>query len=194
MRAALLDEEAIEGLLAELPNRAAAAHLHACTHTTFSPNLVDGGVMKANVIPSYVDLEVDVRTMPGETADDVAAHLRAALGDLADEVEVTAMMNDPASVSRSDTALWDSMQRAVAAPFPDAQLHPSFAVGFTDLRVFRELGAVAYGAGLLSRDLDAAEFGRRFHGHNERIDVESISLTTHFFRRVVEDFGELPRS
>jgi acetylornithine deacetylase/succinyl-diaminopimelate desuccinylase-like protein len=194
MRAALVDEDAIEDLLAELPNRAAAAHLHACTHTTFSPNLVDGGVMKANVIPSYVDLEVDVRTMPGETADDVAAHLRAALGDLADEVEVTALMNDPASVSRTDTALWDSMQRAVAAPFPDAELHPSFAVGFTDLRVFRELGAVAYGAGLMSRELDAAEFGRRFHGHNERIDVESISLTTHFFRRVVEDFGDLPRT
>lgn len=194
LRAALLDEHAIDGLLDAMPNRAAAAHLHACTHTTFSPNLVDGGVMKTNVIPGNVELDVDVRTMPGESADEVAAHLRAALGELADEVEVTALMNDPASMSRTDTPLWDSMQRAVSAPFPDAELSPAFSVGFTDARVFRELGSTAYGAGLFSRGLDSAEYGRRFHGHNERIDLESLSLTTHFWRRVVEDFGDVTRT
>jgi acetylornithine deacetylase/succinyl-diaminopimelate desuccinylase-like protein len=36
--------------------------------------------------------------------------------------------------------------------------------------------------------LPATEFGRRFHGHNERVDVESLSLTTHFWRRVIDDF------
>lgn len=187
--AALLDERAVDDLLDNVPNRAAAAHLHACTHTTFSPNMVDGGTMKTNVIPGRVDLDVDVRTMPGESADEVDAHLRAALGDLYDHVQVTMLMNDPASASRIDTPLWDSMQRAVAAPFPDAQLHPAFSVGFTDARVFRDLGATAYGAGLFSRTLDAAEYGRRFHGHNERIDVESLALTTQFWRRVIEDFG-----
>ena len=40
------------------------------------------------------------------------------------------------------------------------------------------MGAVAYGAGLFSPDLDPADFGRRFHGHDERIDVESLRLTT----------------
>lgn len=189
VRAALLDESAIDELLDNVPNRAAAAHLHACTHTTFSPNMVDGGVMKTNVIPGRVDLDVDVRTMPGESAAEVDAHLRAALGDLYDDVEVTVLINDPASASRIDTPLWDSMQRAVSVPFPDAQLHPSFAVGFTDARVFRELGAISYGAGLFSRGLDAAEYGRRFHGHNERIDVESLALTTAFWRRIIDDFG-----
>ena len=47
------------------PSAAAAAHLHACTHTTFSPNLIDGGVMKTNVIPDSITLDVDVRTLPG---------------------------------------------------------------------------------------------------------------------------------
>ena len=50
---------------------AAAAHLHACTHTTFSPNLIDGGVMKTNVIPDTVELDVDIRTLPGEATDEV---------------------------------------------------------------------------------------------------------------------------
>jgi acetylornithine deacetylase/succinyl-diaminopimelate desuccinylase-like protein len=174
-------------VLTELPHVGAAAHLHACTHTTFSPNLIDGGVMKANVIPDSITLDVDVRTLPGEGTAEVDAHLRAALGDLADHVEVEILLNDPASISRTDTPLWDALQRAVTVPFPGATLSPQFTVGFTDARVFRELGAISYGAGLFSPSVDPAEFGRRFHGHDERVDVESLGLTVQLWQRVVAD-------
>jgi acetylornithine deacetylase/succinyl-diaminopimelate desuccinylase-like protein len=53
--------------------------------------------------------------------------------------------------------------------------------------VFRELGTVAYGAGLFSPSVDPAEFGRRFHGHDERVDVESLGLTVDLWQRVVSD-------
>ncbi len=187
LRAQLLDPDQVDRVLAELPNPKAAAHLHACTHTTFSPNLVDGGAMKTNVIPDAVAIEVDVRTMPGEGPEEVGAHLRAALGDLADHVEVEPLVDSEASISRADTPLWDALQRAVNVPFPTARLTPQFVVGFTDARVYRELGAVAYGAGLFSPSLDAAEFGSRFHGHDERIDVESLRLTTQLWHNVVTD-------
>ena len=188
VRAALVDPTAIDDLLDAMPSAAQAAHVHACTHTTVSPNLVDGGVMKTNVIPGAVDIDVDIRTMPGETGADVDAHLRAALGDLYHDVSVTVLLDDPASISRTDTALWDAMHRAVSVPFPGTRLSPGFAVGFTDARVFRELGATSYGAGLFSPSLGRAEYGRRFHGHDERIDVESLALTTDFWRRVVVEF------
>ena len=187
MRRALLDESAIDALLDELPSAPAAAHFHACTHTTFSPNLVDGGAMKTNVIPDHVVVNVDIRTLPGEGPDEVDAHLRAALGDLADHVEVEIIMNDPASTSRVATPLWDALARAVNVPFPTARLTPQFAVGFTDARIYREMGAVAYGASLLSPGLDAGEFAARFHGHDERIDVESLALTTSLWQRVCKD-------
>jgi acetylornithine deacetylase/succinyl-diaminopimelate desuccinylase-like protein len=184
-RLALLDPARIDEVLAVLPPPA-AAHLHACTHTTFSPNVARGS-MKTNVIPDRVQLEVDVRTLPGESTDEVTAHLRTALGDLADEVEVGVLMDDPATISRTDNPLWESLQRAVNAPFPTARLTPQLSVGFTDARVFRDLGAVAYGAGLMSPALDAGEFGRRFHGNDERVDVESLRLTTQLWLDVVSD-------
>ena len=187
VKAALLDPQRIDEVLDNLPSAAAAAHLHACTHTTFSPNLIDGGVMKANVIPDSITLDVDVRTLPGEGTDEVTAHLRAALGDLADHVEIEILLDDPASISRTDTPLWDALQRAVSVPFPGARLAPQFTVGFTDSRVFRELGAISYGAGLFSPTIDAAEFGRRFHGHDERVDVESLGLTVELWQRVIHD-------
>jgi acetylornithine deacetylase/succinyl-diaminopimelate desuccinylase-like protein len=189
MTAAMLDESAIDELLEGLPNSGAQRFLHACTHTTFSPNVVGTkGQPKTNVIPDIVDLDIDIRTMPGEHTDDVTAHLRAALGDdLFERVEVEILMDDPASISRTDTPLWDALQRAVNVPFPDARLNPQFTVGFTDSRVFRELGAISYGAGLFSPALDPGEFNLRFHGHDERVDVESLRLTTELWERVIVD-------
>lgn len=185
-KAALLDPARIDDFLAEIPDDGAAAQLHACTHTTFSPNVVDGGTMKTNVIPGTIELDVDVRTMPGDDRAEVEAHLRCALGDLADRVEVTELLHDPASMSSTGTPLWDALADAVAVPFPDARLLPEFTVGFTDSRVFRELGAVSYGAGLFSPTVEPSEYGRRFHGDDERVDVESLGLTVELWQRVVE--------
>ena len=187
LRAALLDPARIDVVLDDLPSVPAAAHLHACTHTTFSPNLVGGDDMKVNVIPDKVVIELDVRTLPGEGPDEVDSHLRVALGDLYEGVEVEAMMNDRASISRTDNPLWDALGRAVNIPFPTARLSPQLSVGFTDARVFRELGSIAYGAGLFSPALDAADFGARFHGHDERIDVDSLALTTQLWLHVITD-------
>jgi acetylornithine deacetylase/succinyl-diaminopimelate desuccinylase-like protein len=89
--------------------------------------------------------------------------------------------------SRIDTPLWDALERAINVPFPDARLNPQFSVGFTDARVFRELGAVSYGAGLFSPEVDPSEYSQRFHGHNERVDTESLRLTTELWERVILD-------
>jgi acetylornithine deacetylase/succinyl-diaminopimelate desuccinylase-like protein len=184
LKSALLDPARIDQALDSMGP--AAAHLYSCVHTTFSPNTL-ASQTKTNVIPDTVTIEVDVRTLPGEGPDEVATHLREALGDLADHVEVEPLMNDRASISPTDTPLWDALQRGVARRFPQASLHPSLTVGFTDARVHRDLGAVAYGAGLLSPSVSGREFSRRFHGNDERIDVESLGLTTQLWIDVVRD-------
>ncbi len=186
-RNALLDVNQIDQILAAMPNKGSAAYLHACTHTTFSVNVVDGGRMKTNVIPDTIELQVDIRTLPGEGADEVQAHLDAALGELSETVAVEIIMNDPASISRTDNRLWESLQRAVGRPFPGARLTPQMTVGFTDARLFRQMGSVAYGAGLFSPDLDGGDFSSRFHGNDERIDIESLRLSSELWGDVARD-------
>jgi acetylornithine deacetylase/succinyl-diaminopimelate desuccinylase-like protein len=189
-QAALLDPGRIDAFLDELPIPGPGAHLHACTHTTFSCNTIGAGSdapLKTNVIPDTIDIGVDIRTLPGEGSDDVDVHLRAALGDLYDRVQVEVVMNDPATISRVDSPLWDALARAIARPFPTARPTPQLVVGFTDSRIYRSMGAVAYGAGLFSPDLDPSDFGRRFHGNDERIDVESLRLTTALWLDVARD-------
>ena len=63
---------------------------------------------------------------------------------------------------------------------------PGLIVGGTDARFFRERGAVAYGAGLFSPAMSFETFGARFHGNDERIDVESLGLATEFWIGIAE--------
>ena len=188
MKAALLDANRVDETIRSMSKAGAASHLWSCCHTTFSPNLVSSDLpMKTNVIPDQVDINVDIRTMPGDDADAVQAHLNAALGDLADQVEVEVIMNDQASISRTDTPLWNSLEKAVGNHFPNARLSGQLIVGFTDARIFREMGSTAYGAGLFSPELDMASYGSMFHGNDERIDVESLRLTTQLWVDVARD-------
>jgi len=187
--AILLDEGAIDEFLDDLDFPGLAGHLHACTHPTFSPNVIEPPAnQKTNVIPDLVTIGVDIRTLPGSTRADVDEHLREALGDLYEHVESVSTQEYSSTMSPTDTPLWDSVQRAVNAPFPSASIAPHLLVGFTDSRIYRELGAVAYGAGLFSPDLDAMAFADRFHGNDERIDIESVALSTQFFIDVARDF------
>ena len=185
----MLDPNLIEDWLDAHPVEGLARHFYSCTHTTFSPNVAEAERrMKTNVIPDQIDINVDIRTLPGESSAEVQAHLDRALGELVNEVDIDIIMNDPASISRMDNPMWDTIQKAVNQPFPNVRLSPQLIVGFTDARVYRNLGAVAYGAGLFSPELKSSDFMSRFHGHDERIDVESLSLSTQFWLDVSNDF------
>lgn len=188
LRMALADPgmaaDACQALAATNPGLARSSH--ACTHMTFSPNVVHGGV-KTNVIPDVVDIDVDIRTLPGETSDDVLVNLAEALGDLAADVDVSPLVDDVATKSPTATPLWDALGRATHKVMPEATLVPRLTTGGTDARFFRKRGTVAYGAALFSRQLSLAEFASRFHGHDERVDVDSLALTTQLYRDVVTD-------
>ena len=75
----------------------------------------------------------------------------------------------------------------ISVAYPGASLVPGMIVGGTDARFYRDKGAIAYGTGLFSPDVTLEKFGSRFHGNDERIDVESLRLTTNLWLDVVRD-------
>ena len=183
----LLDPGRVGEFVRDLADVGMARMLHASTHTTFAPTVIAGGV-KTNVIPDTVELQVDIRTLPGDTGESVRAMLAEALGDLYDDDLIVADSDDRASASPAATPLWDSLQRAAGSLVPGARNVPWLIVGATDARFWRRIGSVAYGYGLFSDGMDMREFFSMFHGDNERVDVESLRLTTELWLRVVEDF------
>ena len=183
--APLLDEDSLLGALDALPI-GMARQFHACTHMTIAPTVVRGG-SKTNVIPDTVDLELDIRTLPGQVEDDVRRLLDDALGDLQDKVEIIESHDDPSTSSPMDTPLWSTFARVVKTPYPEAALVPYMTVGATDARFFRRAGQTAYGFGLFSRHLTLEDYGTMFHGDDERVDVESLRLSTELWEDVAED-------
>jgi len=181
----LLDPERLEGFLDELPT-ALARQVYSCTHTTFAPTVAHGGT-KTNVIPDRVELEVDVRTLPGVEGVDAAALLREAVGaDLLDKVEITSN-DDPATSSPVETPLWDVLGRVSSKLVTDSALVPFVMTGGTDNRFFRRAGSVGYGFGLFSRRLTFEEYGTMFHGNDERVDQESLGLSAEMFEAVARE-------
>ncbi|MEJ7800268.1 MAG: M20/M25/M40 family metallo-hydrolase [Ilumatobacter sp.] len=185
MKAAMIDPARVYDTIATLPTPIARS-CHALTHTTISPNVAHGGT-KTNTIPDVVDIDVDVRTVPGTTRADVDALFAEALGDLAPHVEMTVLQQGDPTQSPVGNDLWDTVARHTQAVYPGAALVPGIVVGGTDARFYRDRGRVAYGAGLFSAGMDIATFGDRFHGHNERIDVESLALATDFWVGIASD-------
>jgi acetylornithine deacetylase/succinyl-diaminopimelate desuccinylase-like protein len=182
---AMLDPAAISELCHQLP-LGLARQAHACTHTTFAPTVMHGGT-RTNVIPDRVELEVDIRTLPGQTGGEVAAMLGDALGDLADRVQVAAFADDPSSGSPADTPLWAALQRVTSRLHPGSGLVPFLTVGATDARFFRRLGVPSYGFGLFSEQLTFEQFALMFHGNDERVDQESLRLSTELWEALAAD-------
>jgi acetylornithine deacetylase/succinyl-diaminopimelate desuccinylase-like protein len=186
-RAALVDPDQVWDACEALSNRRVAKFAHACTHMTVSPDIVRGGV-KTNVIPDEVVLDVDIRTLPGQTADDADRLILDALGPLAGDVTVERLHDRPSTQSPTATPLWDALGRLVAAVAPDATLLSRITAGGTDATFFRDAGSVAYGFGLLSSTVTYDDFSSRFHGNDERVDLESLRLTTQCWLDLCRDF------
>ncbi len=183
--APLLDPATFLDALGTLPT-AMARQFHACTHTTIAPTVVHGGT-KTNVIPDCVDVQLDIRTLPGETLADVRALLDEALGEEAARVELVQVHDDPATESPVDTPLWDSLSRVSQAFYAGSHLVPLLSVGATDARFFRRLGVPSYGFGMFSEKLTFEDYGRMFHGDDERVDVDSLRLSTELWEAVARD-------
>jgi len=165
-----------------------APMFYAATRTTFSPNIANSGV-KLNVIPDSAEVDIDIRTIAGDDGPKVREMLREAVGDeLWKDVEIVAEGDNPASESPTRTPLWDTLTKVTQKLVPGAETIPFLIVGATDARYFRRKGVTSYGYGLMSDRISFKDFAKMFHGNNERIDQESLRLSTELFEQTARAF------
>jgi acetylornithine deacetylase/succinyl-diaminopimelate desuccinylase-like protein len=184
----LLKEEGFNELIDVLPVGMAKI-AYASTHTTITPTMVHAG-SKVNIIPEQVDIELDVRVLPGDGPDELRAMINEAVGDLAPAVELfIGREDDLATATPPGTPLWEAMERAARRAYPDATVVPMRMIGGTDARHFRRvLGTASYGFGLFSRKMSLDQLATMGHGDDERIDLESLDLAVELWDNLVRDF------
>jgi acetylornithine deacetylase/succinyl-diaminopimelate desuccinylase-like protein len=160
--------------------------MYAATRTTLSPNIAHGGV-KVNVIPDSAEVDIDIRTLPGDDGEGVRKMLRDAAGDLWKDIEIVHEGSNPATSSPIGTPLWDALTRVTRRLIPNSTTVPFLVVGATDARFFRRKGVVSYGYGLMSEKIPFGEFAKLFHGNNERVDQETLALMTPLWEGAVRE-------
>lgn len=166
-----------------LPDKAMARSLYAILHNTANPTVIRGGE-KINVLPSQATLEVDGRTLPGQTPEQFVKEVRAVIGDDY-EIEVTKRM-PPVSTSPQDPIL-GYIQDALRRHDPGAIVVPFMVPGLTDAKHYSRLGIRCFGFSpvRLPEDFNFIEL---MHGHDERIPIEGF----HFGLKVLFDLvGDL---
>ncbi|MFV0433944.1 MAG: M20/M25/M40 family metallo-hydrolase [Leucobacter sp.] len=179
----LLDPVRLDAALPQLGG--IAGYAHAVSRVTISPTVLRAGAIH-NVIPASATIDLDIRTLPGTSDEEVDELLTEMLGPLADRVEIRHLHGWAATASRADHPLFRAIERAVDR-VAGAPTVPIMAAGGSDARILRELGIPSYGFGLLGPDWTYERYRRGVHGHDERIDVESIELTLAALRLTVEE-------
>lgn len=176
-RAGLLDEELSEQTLSRLSENNPL--LRALLTDTVSTTMCNAGV-KSNVIPSVAEAVLDCRLLPGHDPAAFIEQVRQVVDDPRVEIEQTMESHTP--VSPVDTELFRTVEAVAREAVPDALVIPSIATGFTDSRVFRRRGVVAYG--FVPCLLEPAEVAT-VHGNNEHIPVEKLGLGIQILYEVV---------
>jgi len=187
LTAALTDPDRVYDAVQHLEPLGFARLAHACTHTTFSPNVVQGG-SKINVVPDRIAIDVDVRALPGVSSLEVDAMLKEALGDLASRVEIEAPRSQEGSRTPLETPLADAMARVTGALVPGSKIIPRLTGGGTDARYFRWKGVPSYGFALHSRRIPYTEYPLMFHGNNERVDTETLRFSATMWEALCREF------
>lgn len=163
------------------------SYSHAMSHLTISPTVLRAG-NGINVLPSEAWLELDIRPLPGQTQEEIDSLLRSALGELADEVEITHLITEDGTVSPTSGLLYDAICQTFDEFFPGVPVVPTIAAGGSDLRFARRKGGVGYGFALHAREETLGSVLGQLHSHDESVAVEDVDLTVRAYRSLIRRF------
>jgi carboxypeptidase PM20D1 len=158
---------------------------NAMIRTTTAVTMTQGGV-KENVLPDTATATVNFRLLPGDTGEDVLAHVRKAVDD--DDVDIEMMTSREASpVADPESASFELLRASLAEVMPDVLVAPYLTVGGTDTKHYVDLAENSYRFNPVRMGPDDI---KRAHGVNERIAVanyaESIAFNQAVIRRAAE--------
>lgn len=155
-------------------------------HNTVNATIVQGGD-KINVIPDKIEVQLDVRLLPGFEPDDMVKELRPIIGrDV--ELELLFFDEGPEEV---DMALFATLAGILKEADPGGIPIPLMITGSTDARFFTRLGIRTYGfiPMQLPEDLN---FFSLAHMPNERIPLESLEFGSKAIFQAMQRFHVTP--
>ena len=146
---------------------------NAVLRNGISPTVIEGG-KQFNVIPDSAGAVLNVRTLPGQSIDDVVKRMRAVIAEPGVTVEIT-QRGEESPASEPNSAMFEAIADAAHELDSRIAVVPYLSTGMTDSARLRRLGVQAYG--VLPFPMTEAD-EKRMHGHDERIPIDSLHFGT----------------
>ena len=150
-------------------------------HTTIAPTMLSGSP-KANVLPDRAVAEINYRIAPGQTAADVMARARAAVGSLPVDLAWAGEPKEPSAVSSTTSEGWSAVSAAAGAEFPGAPIAPSLVTAGTDGHSMYAVTPDVYRFQPILFGLGDIEM---IHGVNEHLKITDLKRMTDFYARLM---------
>ncbi len=178
--------ELLGRLLRLAPNEATSRGVQALLANTATPTVARAG-RKVNVIPEVAEFQIDGRTLPGQSDDDLLAQLRDVLGP---DVELEIMRSAPPVVTEPyESPLYDVIRSEIETREPSARVVPYLTPGYTDAKHFSKLGTRWYGFSPVKIEKESGiRFADMFHGDNERVPIAGLRWGADVLYSVVTRF------
>ena len=158
----------------------------ALLSNTATPTVLRGG-SKVNVIPGRASVDLDGRTLPGQTESSFLAELREVLGE---EAKLEVLRSLPPVETTERTPLFSHLASVLRQHDPLALPIPFVIPGFTDAKAYAKLGSKCYGFAPIQFDpTHEISFSAMYHGHDERVPVAGLKWGLHVLYDAVHGFS-----
>jgi carboxypeptidase PM20D1 len=157
---------------------------NALIRTTTAPTMFHAGV-KDNVLPGDGEAVINFRLLPGDSIEDVLAHLRDVVDD--DEVEIAPLEdfnNDAPPASDVAAEQYRLIEQSIREVFPEALVASGLVLGATDSRHYEAVREQGYNFSPMPYTSDDEG---RIHGIDERIGIDDYLRMIQFYAQLIRN-------
>ncbi len=155
----------------------------AALRTTTAATIMEAGT-KENVLPIKSRAVVNFRILPGDTSEDVVAHVKAVVND--DRVRIKILGTDtsePSPVSDPESESYRLLARSVRQVFDGAPVAPGMTLGATDSKHYHAVADNVYR--FQPQVLSSADLAG-IHGTDERIEIENFLRGIRTYAQIIK--------
>ena len=155
----------------------AASMLRTTTGVTMA-----SGSPQPNVLPQKASVIVNFRTYPGQTVEDVVAHLKKVIRNKKVQISVLPGWKNPSAISPTDSRAFKRIAAICRSMNPKTIVAPYLVMGGTDACHYQDVceNIYRYSPFKVSTSLLLTT-----HGTNERLPIDAIEDAVAFFKRYI---------
>lgn len=140
-----------------------------------------------NVLAPVVEVVINFRILPGETSQDVLAHIKKACEGFEVEIDAPRIPVEPSNVSPTDGRGYDIIQEAVGQLYPGTLVTPYLTIGATDCKHMGELSDRIYR--FMPVLLNPFE-QRSIHNFNEYMSIDNYGRMISYYSYLMQQFDK----